>query len=120
MGRLKRFLPFAPSPWLRWKIGEEVAAADEIPAVIPKRRAVIVRSGRTPTWVAFDCPCGTGHRIMLNLDGGRRPHWSITKPSPLTIYPSVDDATSTRRCHFFIRGGRVVWARDDFELRHER
>jgi len=115
MVRLRRLLHLDGIPWARWKVAAEVSAADEIPTDIPKRHAVIVRNDGKSKWLAFDCPCGGGHRIMLNLDEARRPRWRVTKISPLTIYPSVDDATSTRRCHFFIRGGRVTWARDEWE-----
>jgi hypothetical protein len=120
MGRLTRFLRLPLARWGKWKVIDEVTAADEVPAEIPKRRAIIVRRNDTPTWLAFDCPCDRGHRILLNLDATRRPRWTVTATSPLTIYPSVDDASSTRRCHFLIRAGRVIWARDDLEVSHER
>jgi hypothetical protein len=50
---------------------------------------------------------------MVNLDIRRRPAWRMDAVRPLTIQPSIDDITKSRRCHFFIRGGKVVWALDD-------
>src|SRR5437899_8006736 len=38
----------------------------------------------------FDCPCRTGHRIMLNADPSRPPYWTLNQVVRLTISPSVD------------------------------
>lgn len=60
-------------------------------------------------WLVFDCPCGRGHRVMLNLDDGRYPHWSYSARMPLTLVPSVDEKSEFGRCHYIIRSGRVFW-----------
>ncbi|HEY3814543.1 MAG TPA: DUF6527 family protein [Caulobacteraceae bacterium] len=81
---------------------------------MPKRGVAIVSSGGPPKWVSFDCPCGAGHRVLLNTDSGRRPAWSLLR-SPkgqLSIMPSVDFHDGGRRCHYFLRDGRIEWARD--------
>jgi hypothetical protein len=101
-----------PWPWKRWRIVATVTAGDEIPDRLPGKAAVLVSAGTSPTWVAFDCPCGRGHRIMLNLNRNRKPHWSLGLPRCLTLSPSVDDLARDRRCHFFMRNGRVEWVRD--------
>jgi hypothetical protein len=108
MGRLtwKRLL------WgRRWRIGVVVADADRVPERIAHRRAVLVGDGGSMKWLVFDCPCGRGHRVMLNLDWHRKPAWTLRSQRPLSIRPSIDDH-SVARCHFFIRDGRVRWARD--------
>jgi len=102
-------------PWSKWQIVVQVEAADEIPIRLPVRGAALVSQGGRPTWLAFDCPCGMGHRIMLNLDRSRRPTWRLISQRPLTVSPSIDDEVRGRRCHFFLQKGRVFWAR-----RHER
>lgn len=99
-----------PLPWFRWKILLFVEAADEIPAHLPAKAAVL--AGGTPdqpSWIAFDCPCRRGHRVMLNLDRKRRPVWTVRQVSPLTLSPSINDFTIDTKCHYFIRQGRVEW-----------
>ena len=44
-----------------------VDEADEVPAELPRNNAVLVGTVKTK-WIVFDCPCQTGHRIMLNVD----------------------------------------------------
>lgn len=99
-----------PWPWRRWRVVARVNAGDEVPEHIPPRGVVLVGSDSHPTWIAFDCPCGQDHRLMVNLDTARRPAWRIESLRPLSIRPSIDDITSQRRCHFFIRGGKIAWA----------
>ena len=108
-----------PSPWRdwlglpkrKWQFVFTVEAGDEIPEAIPKRGVVLVGTMTRPKWVAFDCPCDLGHRIMLNTDSSRRPYWSIRSFAPVTLSPSIDDVTLTRRCHFLLQQGRIRWVR---------
>src|SRR5438552_19193784 len=37
----------------------------------------------------FDCPCRTGHRIMLNADPSRPPYWTLNQVVRLTIFLQV-------------------------------
>lgn len=104
------WIPFRP-----WRIVVVVDAADEIPARLPARAAVVVGSLARPKWIAFDCPCGRGHRIMVSLDSAHRPHWTIApKGRRLTLSPSVDAHAGGKRCHYFIRLGRVEWVEDGY------
>lgn len=96
-------------PIHRWRVVGIVEAADEIPEKIPKNGAILVGTRKHPKWLAFDCPCRSGHRIMLNTDPGRRPFWSVQEYSSLTVYPSVDFKSHNVRCHYFIRNGRISW-----------
>lgn len=94
---------------------EQIDSADEIPERLPRNAAILVGSISRPKWIAFDCPCQSGHRIMLNLDRTRHPAWSISQTSNrLSISPSVDYYDGNRRCHYFIRGGKVIWSGDSF------
>jgi hypothetical protein len=110
MARVKTISWWQWLPIFRWRIVGYVDAADEIPAHLPRNAAVIVGSPQRPKWVAFDCPCRTGHRIMVSLDPTHVPHWSLANEHPLTIRPSFDYRTPSRNCHFFIRHGRIEWA----------
>jgi hypothetical protein len=101
-------------PFQRWRKVATVESADEIPDRLPRNGAVAVGDSMRSKWIAFDCPCRRGHRIMLNTDSGRRPTWSVSEPgrNRLTIAPSIDARSDGRRCHYHIRGGRVIWDQD--------
>ncbi|WP_445928566.1 DUF6527 family protein [Methylocystis sp. IM4] len=75
---------------------------------------VLVASGGPPKWVGFKCPCGKGHDVLLNLDQGRRPTWTLTlsPKGKITIAPSIDYLDGGRRCHFFLRKSKILWAKD--------
>jgi Family of unknown function (DUF6527) len=93
----------------RWRIAVTVEHADEVPERIPRRRAVLVGTPSAVKWLVFDCPCAERHRVMLNLDRGRRPTWAVGPEKIVTISPSVDALSARGRCHYFIRSGRVQW-----------
>jgi len=99
-------------PGRRWRIVATVEAADEIPQRLPRNGVVLVGSRQQPKWLAFDCPCRTGHRIMVTLDAKHSPHWTISKEQKLTVWPSVDYHVPDRRCHYIIRYGRILWVRE--------
>ena len=101
-----RHLPF---PWRTLIVALEVGDADEIPQQLPSCCAVLVGNRQSQKWIAFDCPCKQHHRVMLNLDHRRRPHWQIGPDRALTLKPSVDDHSNGTRCHYFVRNGRIQW-----------
>lgn len=103
------WLPLRP-----WRIIGTVEAADEIPDRLPNKAIVMVVSAGRPKWLSFDCPCHTGHRILLNIDQGRRPAWSLSgyPRRPLSISPSIDYMDDQKRCHYFLRNGQIQWAKD--------
>jgi hypothetical protein len=103
-------------PWRRWRLVGRVEAADEVPTLLPRRGVVLVGPVQRPTWAAFDCPCGRGHRLMVNLDMSRHPAWRVDRLRPLSIGPSIDNIEQDRRCHFIVRSGRIRWVRDDRRL----
>lgn len=118
MGSLGRF-PWWE--WIRgrsWRIVATVEAADEIPEHLPPCGAVLVGSIQQPKWLAFDCPCRTGHRIMITLDPAHYPYWTVFDEKRLSISPSVDYRTPARRCHYLILRGRVLWVREREDRRH--
>lgn len=87
--------------------------ADDVPTVIPPRRAFLVGNWRRRKWLVFDCPCASGHRIMLNLDRRRRPFWRLraSRRRWITVSPSVAYRGTGRSCHYVLRNGRVLWLR---------
>lgn len=102
-------------PLWRWRVIGIVDSADEIPEKLPRNAAVIVGDERFVKWLAFDCPCRQGHRIMLNADRSRRPAWrvAVSRNGHLTVAPSVDFDGGSFRCHYFIREGRIEWSRSE-------
>jgi Family of unknown function (DUF6527) len=93
----------------RWKVKARVDAGDEIPGRIPRRRAVLVGTTSAPRWLALDCPCGRGHRLMINLDDTRHPSWRVVRHKPLTLRPSIDALHQGVRCHFVVTDGKIKW-----------
>lgn len=85
------------------------ASRADVPAKVP-RRAIAVVDG-SPRWAIFECPCGSGHErieLLLTPRGGM-PTWHLSGTgSGPTLHPSVD-YVAARRCHFWVRSGRVHW-----------
>lgn len=83
-------------------------AQDEVkPSVI-----YIIGDTHAPWAASFLCPCGCGETISLSLIPTDRPSWHarIQKDGLITLSPSIW-RTKGCRSHFFIRNGRVVWAK---------
>ena len=99
-----------PLPWRPWRIVGQVSAGDEIPDRLPHKGVILIGKIGRESWAALDCPCRTGHRLMVNLRRDRYPFWRVASRRPLTIIPSIDDMTPDRRCHFTLREGRIRWS----------
>lgn len=99
-------------PRKRWRVEDTAAEVDEVPGQIPRRRAYLVRTSTQVKWLVFDCPCGAGHRVILNLDQTRYPHWHLvlSRGKSITLSPSVDFRDEDQRCHYVVRRGRIQWA----------
>lgn len=97
-------------PRFRWFIAGTVEHADEVPDHLPSKAAVLVGSLQEPKWLAFDCPCRSGHRILIPLHRQQTPHWRVLAQKPLTVAPSINFQSAQKRCHYFIRGGKVMWS----------
>lgn len=100
-----------------WRIVASVEAAPDVPDRLPRNGAVLVGTREKPKWLAFDCPCRSGHRISIPLDPNQNPHWTVTDHEVLSVHPSVDFRAPERRCHYFIRRARILWARDGVRRR---
>lgn len=94
-----------------WRLEATVADIDDVPLRIRPRRAVLVSAPTHHKWLVFDCPCGGGHRIVLNLDRSRHPAWTLrlSKSGALTLRPSVNYRDARRVCHYVLSNGRIAW-----------
>lgn len=106
-------------PRRRWRLVLQVPSADEVPDRLPRRGMVVVaRDSGVPSWAVFDCPCRTGHRLVINLSHHRQPHWTLSGPSNKpSLAPSVNALTNGRRCHFWVRHGKIHPAADSDPVR---
>ena len=96
------------------RIGRSVfyAVYAKVPSSLPRHQlALIGETPEQPKWAAFECPCGTGHRIMVSLRPARGGSWTIIRDARqrLSLHPSID-SVDERRCHFWLRHGKVAWA----------
>ncbi len=84
----------------------------EVPEQVGRQALALVGSAEQPKWAVLECPCGHGHQLVVNLSSQREPYWvlRISNRGP-TLSPSID-SFSPYRCHFWLRNGRVSWARD--------
>lgn len=99
-------------PWQAWRVIGRVDAADEIPERLPRTGIVIVGNMEAPKWIAFDCPCRAGHRVLLPAARTAHPRWSIAGIHHTTLSPSIDAwHEPTHRCHYFIRQGKLEWVK---------
>lgn len=58
------------------------------------------------------CPCGCGAILYMSLLEEEFPSWSFTinDKKELSIHPSINRFVGCKS-HFFLRQGRVVWAK---------
>jgi hypothetical protein len=99
-----RRTPFSRRP--RFVAVDYVADRNLVPEVLPRRRLIVV--GSPPKWVVLSCPCGVAHVVQLNLANPVIARWSIEGHVNPSVTPSVD-VRGARRCHFWLRAGRVHW-----------
>lgn len=85
------------------------------PATLRHGEIHLVISEGVRKWACFRCPGGCESVISLSLAPNRRPRWTITNDrwGRPTIEPSVHQ-TRQCQCHFWIRGGQVVWCEPNF------
>lgn len=106
-------------PWSRYRLGPidqipravQVGRRTDLPRKLNPRRLYLV--GTPPKWAVFRCPCGTGHRIDLNLAHPGRARWTVVldAENQPSLRPSVD-VRAERRCHFWLTAGEVRWCLD--------
>jgi hypothetical protein len=90
----------------------QLVRTDELPSRLSPSRLYVVGERGEDWFAAMMCPCGCGATIDLNLVPPGRPCWNLSvhaDGSP-TLSPSVWRRVDCR-AHFFVRNGRIVWAR---------
>jgi hypothetical protein len=114
MARLRRLLDFLRSS----KSGADerydaVKTAERLSDVPSDTGSTIflVKKDRRPVWAAFMCPCGAGHRLVLNLSKLRSPYWTVkVRDGRATVYPSISLGQGCQS-HFWIWSNKVYWAK---------
>ncbi len=89
-----------------------VVRTDELPERLSPAHLYVVGEQGEDWFAAMKCPCGCGAAIDLNLVPPGRPCWRLTihaDGSP-SLSPSVWRQVACG-AHFFVRRGRIVWAR---------
>lgn len=93
----------------RLTVVKHVTNRSDLPIWLPRRQILLV--GTPAKWAIMACPCGNGHIIDLNLAHPDLPQWKIDGRFDPSVAPSVDVNDPYRRCHFWVRHGRVTWIR---------
>lgn len=90
---------------------------DDLPEILEREIVYLVGDGRKPWSASLICPCGCGEIISLSLITNDDPRWRATSHwnGTVTIHPSI---WRTKGCksHFFIRRGKIVWAKVELEV----
>ena len=80
----------------------------DVPSELPRDAIYVVGPPLRPKWAVFDCPCVDRHRLALDLTQIHYPSWRLAmRRGRPTIWPSVD-VRAGKRCHYFVRDGRVL------------
>lgn len=88
-------------------------AVEDLPDELESSKLYLIGVDPAPWSAALLCPCGCGSRIQLSLIENDEPSWQLRSNADgsITLHPSVWRIRGCRS-HFFIRGNRIVWARD--------
>lgn len=64
------------------------------------------------------CPCGCNATLHMNLLPDAKPQWSAIEhhDGTVTLHPSVWRKVGCCS-HFFIRGGRIIWCKEEYKLK---
>ncbi|WP_354201972.1 DUF6527 family protein [Bradyrhizobium sp. JR4.1] len=104
-------LAAAPTAALPWR--SRVGRRD--PRKAASARRCRCQDFNSPEVGRIRLPLQERHRIMLNLDQARSPWWGLSKvDGPLSLSPSVNYYNGRRRCHYFVRNGKIDWVGDSF------
>lgn len=102
--------------WLRARLGRGVTGykavtASDAPDDVEDGVLYLVGEDGNLWLAAMRCPCRCGEDIQLAMSSSSRPRWvfsgTLNKP---TLAPSVWRKSGCRS-HFFLRGGKVLWAK---------
>lgn len=85
---------------------------EDLPESLKADRIYLVGDDGFLWQAAMLCPCGCEKTIQLSLVYHDRPSWRahVEPNQRVTLAPSVWRTTGCHS-HFFVRGGRLIWAR---------
>jgi hypothetical protein len=85
---------------------------EDLPEALEGRTLYLVGEGK-PWSAGLLCPCGCKETIQLSLVANDNPRWKLThhRDDSFSLHPSI---WRTKNCesHFFLRRGRISWARE--------
>lgn len=95
---------------LRW-LGQVESRAGVAKLLTDPGDTILVSRGGHHRWIIFNCPCGCGTELPINLDRRSGPAWRMYNPGPkVTLYPSVWRESGCE-AHFIVSHGRVIGMR---------
>lgn len=92
-----------------------VASMADVPE-LPASKIYLVHRGGVNRRLVFACPCGTAHRVDVNLMPSTQPCWRLTeKGRKVSLWPSiaVDRDGSACGAHFWLQDNKAMPAEWD-------
>lgn len=87
----------------RWDVGGRIVKPGDV---------VLVARHGVHRWLVFNCPCGCGDQVPINLDRRTGPAWRAFHPGRrLTVYPSIWRGSGCES-HFIVRRGQILLVSD--------
>lgn len=92
----------------------EVSGRSEAEKIRTYKSMVLIRDAHGPRWLQFNCPCGCGEAVWVNLRRGAGPAWSlrVDNRGQVSLWPSVV-RNSGCMSHFVLHSGRAYVIADD-------
>lgn len=89
----------------------KIIEGDTLPNELPYWNLVLARENGEDWCVGMRCPCGCGQRLEMMLLKELKPRWDarFDMRGRVSLHPSVWLRDGCRS-HFWIRGGKVIWA----------
>lgn len=87
-----------------------VRLLDDFPDVILPNEFYVIGSSCHPQYAAFQCPCGCGRTVELNLNRASSPVWRLRWHlfGTVSLSPSVWRKDGCKS-HFFLKKSRIYW-----------
>ena len=100
-----------PKPGERLKDNYSYEFVDDVPDVVESNIVYLIQNEGYCWQSVMECPCGCKVALFMNHVEDSHPHWSykIDKFDKISLHPSVDRMVGCKS-HFWIRGGKIVWA----------
>jgi hypothetical protein len=93
----------------RYKAIRHVASMSTVPNATGDE-IFIVGTPFTLKWAVFDCPCGLGHKLTVNLMKSQWPRWKAAiEEGRLSLRPSLIVDDHPCESHFWLINNTVRW-----------